>query len=313
MKNIVVAVRLWRRGQAWVLPILLMASVTMPSSEGEPTAAASTALYSTEGQRVFVCGHSFHVYIHQSLPKLAGEAGIKHQAVGVQMLGASEVHQHWDLARGNKVKPALSAGLVDVLTLSPAWRMPDKAIDLFVELGLSKNPNLRVILQQSWSGYDGAEPPARIKDNSERDRKTVADLKPRLDAQRAIFEKQAQEINDKYKKQVVFVAPAAQAVLALREKITKGEAPGLERQSQLFRDALGHGLAPVQNLVSYVFFACIYHRSPIGMKTFKKQGDDAWNRLDDLLQQIAWDTVLAHPFSGVKGDASPTKSGGQSP
>jgi hypothetical protein len=266
-----------------------------------------------EGQRVFVCGHSFHIYIGQSLKKLAAEAGLqKHRLVGVQMLGASEVHQHWAL-EGNRqqVKPALTAGLVDVLTLSPAWGMPDAAIDRFVELGLAKNPKLRVIVQQSWSGFDGSTPPDRIKDNAERDTKTVADLKPRMDAQRAIFEKQAREINERHKTQVVFIAPAAQAVLALREKVMKGEAPGVQRQSQLFRDALGHGLEPVQNLVSYVFFACIYRRSPVGLKAFKKDGDETWNRLDDLLQRIAWETVLEDPCAGVrdKSTAHPVGAG----
>jgi hypothetical protein len=92
----------------------------------------------------------------------------------------------------------------------------------------------------------------------------------------------------------------AQAVLALREKVMKGEAPGIQRQSQLFRDALGHGLEPIQHLVAYVYFACIYRRSPVGLKAFKKDGDEAWNRLDDLLQRIAWETVLEHPFAGVR-------------
>jgi hypothetical protein len=99
---------------------------------------------------------------------------------------------------------------------------------------------------------------------------------------------------------VVFVAPAAPAVLALREKVRQGQAPGVERQSQLFRDSLGHGLEAIQNLVSYLFFACIYHRNPVGMKAFKKEGDPIQNQREDLLQRIAWETVLAHPFSGVK-------------
>jgi hypothetical protein len=272
------------------------------AAKPDPPATAPQRI--DEGQRVFVCGHSFHVYIAPSLAKLAEEGGLKkHQTAGVQMLGSSEVHQHWNLPDGrNKAKAALTAGLVDVLTLSPAWGMPDKAIDKFVDLALSGNPGVRVILQQSWSAYDGAGAD-RIKDVRERDKKTVADLKPRLDAQRAIFEQQARQINQRCGKELVFVAPAGQAVLALRQKIIEGEAPGLQRQSDLFRDALGHGREPVQNLVSYVFFACIYQRSPIGMKAFTKAGDDAHNRLDRLLQNIAWETVRSHPCSGVKADA----------
>ena len=36
-------------------------------------------------------------------------------------------------------------------------------------------------------------------------------------------------------------APAPQAVIALREKIIAGKAPGLKVQEDLFTDELGHG------------------------------------------------------------------------
>lgn len=286
---------------AAVLTLTVVGAV-LAAEDGMETRTPPTAR--EEGLRIFVCGHSFHVFVGPLLKKLAKEAGFRrHQLIGIQMLGGSEVSQHWALEDGQqKVKPALTSGKVDVLTLSPAWAMPDPSIDRFVELGTSHNPDIRVVLQQSWPAYDGSEPPDRIKHNAERDGKTVADLKPRLDQQRKIFEAQTDRINARYGRRIVFVAPAGQAVLALREAIMKGEAPGIERQSQLFRDALGHGLTPVEHLVSYVFFACIYDRSPVGMKSFKKDGDETWSRLDNLLQRIAWDTVIAHPYSGVSAD-----------
>ena len=58
---------------------------------------------------------------------------------------------------------------------------------------------------------------------------------------------------------------SAQAVIALREKIIAGKAPGLKSQEELFVDELGHGTAPLRVLVGYCNFAVMYRRSPIGL------------------------------------------------
>src|SRR5829696_2411782 len=50
----------------------------------------------TTGQRVFTCGHSFHVWVPDILADLAGKAGIAgHTQVGVSSIGGSRVVQHW--------------------------------------------------------------------------------------------------------------------------------------------------------------------------------------------------------------------------
>ena len=74
-----------------------------------------------KGQRVFTCGHSFHAWVGPLLGIVAQRAGIKdHQVVGVSMIGGSRVIQHWNVPdERNKAKKALTAGQVDVLTLSP--------------------------------------------------------------------------------------------------------------------------------------------------------------------------------------------------
>jgi hypothetical protein len=46
-------------------------------------------------------------------------------------------------------------------------------------------------------------------------------------------------------------------------------------------------------------FACIYRMSPVGCRAFKRADDSEWNALDDLLQQIAWDTLHEHPLTGL--------------
>ena len=95
-------------------------------------------------------------------------------------------------------------------------------------------------------------------------------------------------------------------MIALREKIIAGQAPGLKTQKDLFTDAIGHARPPLQALVAYCHFAVIYRRSPVGLPRpailvrGKKPNWDA--RLNRLLQELAWDAVTQHPLSGVKAE-----------
>ena len=108
-------------------------------------------------------------------------------------------------------------------------------------------------------------------------------------------------LNKKLGKQAIFVVPSGQAVLALRDKIIKGEAPGIAKQSELFTDVLGHVRAPIMVLATYCHFAVIYHRSPVGLgvPTILAKQPEA-EKLNRLLQEIAWDAVTKHPLSGVQ-------------
>jgi len=112
------------------------------------------------------------------------------------------------------------------------------------------------------------------------------------------------ELNKKYGKTIMYVAPAPQALIALREKIIAGEAPGLKVQEDLFTDALGHGKPPLMALVAYVNYSTIYRRSPVGLPvpTILKQAKlgDQEEALNRLLQELAWDAVVQHPLSGVR-------------
>src|SRR5687767_11408786 len=80
-----------------------------------PVAAALDA--PPQGQRVFTCAHSFHVFVPKTLSEIATSAGIKkHETLGVSAIGGSQVIRHWDVAEGRNVgKKLLRAGKVDVL------------------------------------------------------------------------------------------------------------------------------------------------------------------------------------------------------
>ena len=263
-----------------------------------------------DGLRVFVMGHSFHIFVADRLAPLAAAAGISgHELLGRQMIGGSSVRQHWDLPDGkNAAKAALVAGDVDVLTMSPNWLVPDDAIPRFTDLGIEHNPEVRVLLQISWMGFDHWEPigdpklwnPARkIHHNEERDSRTLDGLRAANAAITAVIERQVADINRARGRDVICIVPVNDAVLRLRERVAAGEVPGITRQSELFTDPIGHGKAPVMALATYCNFACLYGRSPVGLDDGDRQLDGIHPKLRPVLQQIAWDVVTANPMSGV--------------
>jgi hypothetical protein len=113
-------------------------------------------------------------------------------------------------------------------------------------------------------------------------------------------------VNKKLGGPVVLVVPVGQAVLALREKIIAGQAPGLKRQWDIFADELGHPKPPLSIMMGYCHYAVIYRKSPIGLPVPKESGTgkDA-PALNRLLQELAWDAVIHHPLSGVTADPNP--------
>lgn len=263
----------------------------------------------TKGQRVFTCGHSFHVWVPGIMTDLSKKAGItEHVQLGVSSIGGSRVIQHWDIAADkNKAKEVLTAGQADVLTLSPIF-LPDPGIEHFTTLALRHNPSVRVIVQPIWLRWDIDETTMKRPGSVDHNAITVDELRRRHAAHFQKMDEHLRELNAKYGKTVLYVAPAPQALIALREKIIAGAAPGLKEQADLFTDALGHGKPPLMALVGYVNFATLYRRNPVGLPVTEilkqaKLGDQT-EPLNRLLQELAWDAVVQHPLSGVQATAA---------
>jgi hypothetical protein len=192
---------------------------------------------------------------------------------------------------------------VDVFVMSPI-QFPDEGIDNFVKLGLENNPDLRFVVQISWGGWDidnqdfpkGADP--KVDRN-----KTPEQLKKLNERNIKAAEEQADAVNKKVGKKVLFLAPSAQAAVALRTKIHDKEVPGLTAQGELFRDAISHPAPPLEALNTYVHYAVIYGRTPVGLpmpKLLKNAKKEAWDdKLNRALQELAWETVIGYPHSGV--------------
>jgi hypothetical protein len=264
----------------------------------------------TKGQRIFTCGHSFHIWVPGILADLCQKAEIPdHVQVGVSSIGGSRVIQHWDIPEDkNKAKEALKTGKVDVLTLSPIF-LPDPGIENFTRLALEHNKDIRIVVQPIWLRWDIYEPTTRRPDKVDHNAITGAELRKRHEVYFRSMDEYIRDLNQKQGKPVLFVVPAPQAVIALREKIIAGQAPGLKTQEDLFTDALGHGKPPLQALVAYCNFAVIYRRSPVGLPVPKvlKQANlgDQEEQLNRLLQELAWEAVTQHPLSGLRRGAQP--------
>ena len=293
-----------------VVAVVLALLATTQATGGDKKSDKQTTS-PPRGQRVFSCGHSFHYFVPAILSDMARAAGIKdHVQVGLSSIGGSRVIQHWNVPEEkNKARAALRDGKVDVLTLSPI-HLPDEGIEKFATLAVENNPKVRVTVQEFWLPFDIYDTTFKLRPKKvDHNAPTGAELRKLHEPYFKSMDEHVRALNKKFGKRVVFVVPVGQAVIALREKIIAGQAPGLKTQEDLFTDALGHARPPLQALVAYCHFAVIYHRSPVGQPmpaVLKKANNPEGEKLNRLLQELAWDAVTHHPLSGVRAEAKPT-------
>jgi hypothetical protein len=171
---------------------------------------------------------------------------------------------------------------------------------------LEYNKDIRIVVQPIWLRWDVYEPTTPRPKTVDHNAITGEELRKRHEPYFKSMDEHIRELNKKLGKTVLFEVPVPQAVIALREKIIAGQAPGLKSQEDLFRDATGHGTQPLTVLVSYCNYAVIYRRSPVGLPVPNalkgaRLGDQE-EKLNRLLQELAWEAVTRHPLSGVRVD-----------
>jgi hypothetical protein len=198
--------------------------------------------------------------------------------------------------------------------MSPNAIMPEEGIDLFGDLMIETNPRGRILVQVSWSAWDGngrtasvggrGRPDFSNEDHDVADVETIQGWMDRLHADGGYLDrmrKQLVGIGERAGRPVAYVVPSADAVYRLRQEVVQGHVPGVGKQSELFRDGMGHPDTPVVNLVSYVWYAIMYRQSPVGMSALIDGDDPTSAAREWLLQQIAWNAAVAEPMSGVHG------------
>jgi hypothetical protein len=319
-----------------ILGALIAGGILFPApaswAEEKPVAAADAP----KGLRIFTCAHSFHSFVPGILAEVAKSAGIAgHEQVGISSIGGSRVFQHWDLVdEKHQAKAVLADGKVDVLTLSPIW-MPDDGIEKFARLALEHNPDIRITVQEFWMPNDEYVPvyPLQAGKGIDHNATDLAKLHQANDQYCHDVEEYVGKLNHELGKPVLLVVPVGAAADTLRDKLAAGEAPGLKMPWDLFRDSWGHPDAPLQALDAYCHYAVIYRRSPVGLpmpkvlaamkvvgldgkQKVRPRGPGATpapstpaggqeismadkEKLNRLLQEIAWETVTHHPLTGV--------------
>ena len=292
------------------LALLLVSTswLSLAAEDKKPEAATAPV---TQGQKVATCGHSFHYFMPAILKELAKAGDIKgHEQVGESYIGGSRIIQHWDVpAEKNKVKELLKAGKVDILTLAPI-HLPDEGIENFVKLATENNANVRITIQENWLPFDiydvtFKQRPPKVDHNALNGEQLWKLHQPYFTG----MDDHARELNKKVGKDAVYIVPVGQAVIALREKVIAGQVPSIKVQEDLFTDAIGHAKAPIMLLNAYCHYAVIYRKSPVGLPApdilkKAKLGDDE-EKLNTLLQELAWTAVTKHSLSGVKAEAKP--------
>lgn len=316
-----------RRAAAFGLAAVLSASLVAGGlvTSAQAQRAPSTAPI-TKGQTYVMATHSFNVFIGPGrngdpgpLQRLADEAGLSgHRNLAVQMIGGSTPMQHWNQGAGddskNIAKVALGKGGVDVFTMSPNATMPEPGIDMFGDLVIKTNPGARILVQSSWSAWDGNGSTPSVGGtgntsftNDGHDKANVTMIDGWLtslqakDGYMARMRGQLEGINRRAGRQIAYVVPASFAVYNLRKQIIEGYVPGLARQSELFADAMGHPKTPLNHVVTYTWFATMYRKSPVGLKALVDPADPTSAARERVLQQIAWNAVVNEPMSGVRG------------
>jgi len=284
---------------------LALASVSFAAEA--PAAQPAKSGEAPAGQRMFYASHSLMWDVPAPFGELAAAYGIKDQKIDIQRMGFSRTQQFWDQAEAQSpAKQALKTGNIDVFVMSP-MDMPDTGVDGFVKLGILNNPHMRFFVQNNWAGFNQDGQKARqnmFGAPHPWDVTTEEDLKTLNTVCEKAFEDQVKQINELIGHPVLFIIPTSQANSDLRARIIRKEFPGLEKQSQLFLDNIGHPTAPLITLNTYLHFATIYGKSPVGLPmpaVLKKANNPKWDdNFNKALQELAWKTVTNYAFSGVK-------------
>ena len=128
----------------------------------------------------------------------------------------------------------------------------------FADMALAHNPLVWVMVQHSWGdvttgaimqarhGLAPEPAPDAVGTNEDRDagRPELAALRERMGAQLGRLGSSSRASTTATAGPLTTLVPAGEAVLRLREAVVAGDLPGVDRQSQLFRDALGHATQP---------------------------------------------------------------------
>jgi len=259
--------------------------------------------------KVYMLGHSL---VNFDLPAmfdgLANDANFNH-AYAVQVGIGANLNYNWNnasSAQGDPYNIELSTGTYDAFIMTEAipllnhttWSETDVYLANFYNYAKTHNSNTTVYLFETWHCTDSGTPTGCDWDDNSFD----TPWRDRLNSDLVIWEGLVNDFNTANNGNMLIV-PGGQALALLYDDINAGTMPDLTSINDIFSDNIH--LNDIGNYyLACVYFACIYGQSPEGLTN---QTYDQWGAaftvpslaLATRLQQLAWQTVINYPLSGV--------------
>jgi hypothetical protein len=259
------------------------------------------------GLRIVMTGHSWVGPARRSLPKIAAGAGLDghrqraHTGGGgtgsANSIWLKEIGKYNDRPALPILTQAIATGQWDVMTWGGFHGDKPEHLTQWMDLCLKHNPQMVFYLQDGWPLWRGDMTKASPED-------AVKEMEKQMASIRATFATLHAAIEGRYPGKM-HVTPAGDAVVKMVGHYFAGRLPGFDCVSEhlggqqgIFRDG-GHlsAGAGMDYLAGYVYYAALYKKSPELITGFAPR--DVPTQIDRLFRQVAWQSVLGHPHSGV--------------
>ena len=272
--------------------------------------------------RVYHIGNSLTNGINYAALDAIAEGDGREYVFGRHVISGAPLSWIYDRPdAGNRQSPfgryydAFTQNEWDVLTLQPFDRQlyqPDGGGDVqvaqkFIDLATAKSPHLQTYVYQRWPRRtklaDGTYAPY---DYEKLWLRTYTGKWDRTNETRDYFNQVVTELRKAYPDagKPVLMVPVGDVMFELNRRIIAGQVPGVASIDELFWDGI-HLTNWGGMVLGTTFYATMYQRDPRGL-TFQRYDvlDDPWDRTIDpgfaaAVQQVVWDVVKGHPFSGV--------------
>lgn len=276
-----------------------------------------------DGLRALIVGNSWTWPVKKPLPEIAKAAGIKDQHIIVTGFGSYGGHANnfFKKPEAKKVFAAIETGQWDVLTLILRAGYKDKPehFTQWIDLGLKANPDMTFLIQEGWPRPSKlAGGPAGIKAEMADAKAVVANMEAALAKEQAEFKVIHDELAKKYPGKVRMI-PCGAAVVEMVRLYSENKLPGYDcimewdYTGDVDKNTVNkHGLGAkglfgdnghlseagrMSQLLSYIFYAALYRKSPEIIKDYAPAGIDA--SVDQLMRKTAWKAITGYPPSGI--------------
>ncbi len=269
---------------------------------------------------VFQLGHSLVNHDMPSmLQSLCNDAGVNH-TYEVGIINGAPLFWTWahhDECAGKQAttvdaKVELASGNYEVFVMTegvpwdPIINDFYKYTDSFHYQAIMGNPNVQTYLYETWNCINTGLPTGCMYDDGD----TIL-WAQRIREDISTWEDVMDSLNTLYPtNEPVLIIPAGQAYANLKDSVEAGVVPGVSDFFGTFFEDDIHSSLTGKYFNALVHYACIYKQSPVGLtnQTTNEWGGDFPDvelNLAAKLQEIAWNTVVAYPYSGVGGPPPP--------